>query len=295
MERDKRNNQGRLTEKKISRAKQEDVDNKTTGKADEDRSIQAEELLREPSGAEAYAQNADMERMERVDRVEKKLPEPDGMNAAGEREGSVYLQRSAETDQEVPAGGGHTEEEYFALPDDLRVELIDGVFYAMASPARIHQTVCIELVRQLADCVEEHDAPCFVYTAPSDVALGDDKKTIVQPDIYVHCDREKDVAPGPYRGAPDFVIEVLSPLNPEHDLWRKRDLYQRYGVREYWIVDPHGQSVYVFHFEKSGNSEDRGENPEKYSFDDNVPVGISDGACRVDFRRVCRKIRHFLE
>ena len=108
MERDKRNNQGRLTEKKISRAKQEDVDNKTTGKADEDRSIQAEELLREPSGAEAYAQNADMERMERVDRVEKKMPEPDGMNAAGEREGSVYLQRSAETDQEVPAGGGHT-------------------------------------------------------------------------------------------------------------------------------------------------------------------------------------------
>ena len=107
--------------------------------------------------------------------------------------------------------------------------------------------------------------------------------------------REKDVAPGPYRGAPDFVIEVLSPSNPEHDLWRKRDLYQRYGVREYWIVDPHGQSVYVFHFEKSGNSEDRGENPEKYSFDDNVPVGISDGACRVDFRRVCRKIRHFLE
>ena len=64
MGRDKRNNQGRLTEKKLSRAKQEDVDNKTTGKADEDRSNQAEELLREPSGAEAYAQNADMERME---------------------------------------------------------------------------------------------------------------------------------------------------------------------------------------------------------------------------------------
>ena len=81
MERDKRNNQGRLTEKKLSRAKQEDVDNKTTGKADEDRSIQAEELLREPSGAEAYAQNADMERMERVervDRVEKKLQSQTG-------------------------------------------------------------------------------------------------------------------------------------------------------------------------------------------------------------------------
>ena len=292
MERDKRDDQGRLTDKKSSGEKREAAENKSLGKADDDILAQKKGLLREPSGAEAYAQNADLEHTERMG---KKLPEPDGVNAASEREVSSYMQRIAETNQEVPPGGGHTEEEYFALPDDLRVELIDGVFYAMASPARIHQTVCIELVRQLADCVEEHDVPCFVYTAPSDVALGADKKTIVQPHIYVHCDREKDVAPGPYRGAPDFVIEVLSPSNPEHDLWRKRELYQRCGVREYWIVDAHGQNVYVFHFEKLSDSKDMGENSEKYSFEGNVPIGISDGMCSVDFRRVYRKIRHFLE
>ena len=202
----------------------------------------------------------------------------------------VDLEESVKQDPRIPTGVGHTEEEYLALPDDLRVELIDGVFYAMAAPARIHQTVALEIARQLMDCVEKNCKECFVYIAPSDVALGEDRKTVVQPDVYVHCDLEKDIKPGPYRGAPDFALEVLSPSNPENDLWRKRELYQRHGVREYWIVDPAGFTVYVFHFEKEGPKE---ETPEKYSFDREIPVGISDGNCKVDFRRVYRKIEHF--
>ena len=226
--------------------------------------IERRELVQDHSGAAEYLQKA----------------------------GQYYADQEEDIKQDprIPKGGGHTEEEYLALPDDLRVELIDGVFYAMAAPARIHQTVALEIARQLMDCVEKHCKECFVYIAPSDVALGEDRKTVVQPDVYVHCDQEKDIKPGPYRGAPDFALEVLSPSNPENDLWRKRELYCRHGVREYWIVDPRELTVYTFDFEKIDEGSDV---PEKYTFQDKVPARISDGTCRIDFRRVYDKIKHF--
>lgn len=228
--------------------------------------IENGELVQESSGAAEYLQNA--------------WPDYDEW-------------KTAEQDPRIPTGDGHTEEEYLALPDDLRVELIDGVFYQMAAPAMPHQTAALEIARQLWDCIEEHGKEeCFAYIAPSDVALGEDKKTVVQPDVYVHCHPERETLTGPYRGAPDFVIEVLSPSNPENDMWRKRDLYCRHGVREYWIVDPAGFTIYVFvfDFEKNGTGE---KTPQRYTFDTEVPVRISGGTCKVDFRKVYRKIEHF--
>ena len=239
-------------------------------------STPSDSLLQEPSAAKAYVEEAKKGHLKRKNREEP------------ERAGEVPFFR----DPRIPAGGGHTEEEYFALPDDLRVELIDGVFYAMASPLRLHQRVAFEIARQLADCIEDHDLPCFVYIAPSDVALGDDKKTIVQPDVYVHCDMEKDKGNGPFRGAPDFAVEVLSPSNPENDLWRKRELYKRHGIREYWIINPRNCKVYVFIFENCGQDDPA---PEEHTFDDHVPVHISKGKCEVNFPKIYQKIKHFLE
>ncbi len=191
-------------------------------------------------------------------------------------------------DPRIPAGGGHTEEVYFALPDDLRVELIDGVFYAMSSPSSTHQTVALEIARQLDECIEEHDSPCFVFIAPSDVALGNEKNTIVQPDVYVRCKGEKDTGTLQERRTPDLMIEILSPSNPENDLWRKRELYRRHDVREYWIINPLAERVYVFRYQDNPSLDAL---PDEYSFEDEVPVAISDGSCKVDFTKIHRKLQ----
>ena len=235
----------------------------------------AGEYVQEPSGAEAYIKKTG----ENTDRIERES-----------------RQQKKAFDSRIPEGGGHTKEEYFSLPDDLRVELIDGVFYAMASPSLCHQAAALEIAKQLDSCIEEQDVPSLAVIAPSDVILGEDGDTVVQPDVYILCEEEP--AQGfsaDRRGkVPDFMVEVLSPSNPENDLWRKRALYQRYGVREYWIVNPAGQKVFVFLFEKdekdrTGKTE--GDFPEEYSFDDDVPVMISNGVCKIDFRRVREKVR----
>ena len=139
-------------------------------------------------------------------------------------------------------GARHTYADYRRWPDDVRCELIAGEVYAMApAPSIRHQEMVLALVRQIADALE--GGPCRPFVAPVDVRLplageaNDDVDTVVQPDILVVCDRGKVDSAG-VRGAPDWIIEVLSPSTAGHDQVRKRDLYERHGVREYWTVHP---------------------------------------------------------
>ena len=130
-----------------------------------------------------------------------------------------------------------------------RIEIIDGEAFMMAAPSRIHQEICFEIGRQLGNYLE--GKPCKVYPAPFGVRLfeqdGDrpeDVDTMVEPDLSVVCDRSKLDKYG-CKGAPDMVIEVLSPSTQRHDQLVKLNLYQQAGVQEYWIVDPENRTVRV--------------------------------------------------
>jgi len=137
------------------------------------------------------------------------------------------------------------------LAEGERYELIYGKAYAMSTPNTRHQEVLIELVGQLYNY--SRDKPCKVYLGPLPVRLfykaDESDDTVVQPDIMVICDKNK-LGPEGCRGAPDLVIEILSPSNTAIEMKRKLNLYQEAGVREYWIIDPENKDITVYRFQE---------------------------------------------
>lgn len=148
----------------------------------------------------------------------------------------------------LPQEKSYTEEDYYNLPEDIRAELIDGQFYNMASPSRVHQELLIELSAAIFNYIKTKGGSCRVYPAPFAIKLFNDRTNIVEPDISVICDRNKLTDKG-CSGAPDWIIEIVSPSNPSHDYITKLSLYHDAGVREYWIVDPQNKKIYVYNME----------------------------------------------
>ncbi|MBR1813097.1 MAG: Uma2 family endonuclease [Lachnospiraceae bacterium] len=181
---------------------------------------------------------------------------------------------------------GKTIQDYLALPEGMRVELIDGEFYDMAAPTIIHQRLCHLLGSMFEEYIDTNHGTCIPFVSPVDVQLDCDNKTMVQPDVFVVCDQNK-LTKERVVGAPDLVVEILSPSTRYHDTVRKLLKYRKAGVREYWIVMPQQQRVLVYDFAKSDLS-------VEYSFADEVPVGIWDGACKVDFQKIYRKVAFLL-
>lgn len=161
-----------------------------------------------------------------------------------------------------------TLEQYEALPEDKRVEVFDGVIYDMASPSQEHQTLLTELLVTLRNYIKGKGGNCSVFPAPFDVKLSDNPLTIVQPDVMVICDKDK-LDGKRCNGAPDFIIEIVSPGNPTDDYIRKLYYYKNYGVREYWIVDPRRKTVTVNYFEGDIVN-------VQYTFDSIIKVNIYD-------------------
>lgn len=149
----------------------------------------------------------------------------------------------------IPQKQVYTEADYYALPEDVRAELIDGQIYYQAAPSRIHQKILSEVHTVINNYIKSKGGSCEVYPAPFAVKLHEDRKTIVEPDLSVICDREKLTDKG-CTGAPDWIIEIISPSNSSHDYIRKLNLYADAGVREYWIVDPAKESIFVYYLEK---------------------------------------------
>ncbi len=179
--------------------------------------------------------------------------------------------------------GEYTLEDYYAIPDDHRVELIDGVFYEMEAPTSIHQIIQNQLSFHLNSYITEKKGACVVLPAPLDVQLDQDEKTMLQPDIVVVCDREKITRPCIY-GAPDLVIEILSPSTRRKDMFLKNKKYAFAGVREYWLLDPDWKQITVYDYQTEAP-------PAVYSFEDQIPVGIFGGDCQIDFKEIYEYIK----
>lgn len=152
-----------------------------------------------------------------------------------------------------------------ALPEGVRAELIDGKMYMMATPTLTHQDILGWLNMRIRLRITEKGGPCRVLPAPFAVYIKDDELNYVEPDITVICDKDKLDEKGCH-GAPDWVIEIVSPSSKTMDYFRKCSLYEAAGVREYWIIDPKEKCVMVNDF-VHGTS-------KQYPFSERVKAGI---------------------
>ncbi|MGN1414093.1 MAG: Uma2 family endonuclease [Anaerovoracaceae bacterium] len=179
--------------------------------------------------------------------------------------------------------GEYTLEDYYALPDDQKAELIDGVLYDMATPTVAHQMIIGHLYNCISGHIISKKGRCLPLFAPVGVQLDCDDKTMVEPDVVIVCDRTKVINRCIY-GAPDFIAEVLSPSTKRKDMFLKLNKYLNAGVREYWMIDPMKKAVLVYDFEHENY-------PQLYGFDASVPVSVLDGECIIDFSAMYEYIR----
>lgn len=170
----------------------------------------------------------------------------------------------------------YTLEDIYALPDGTRAELIDGQIFYMAPPTRKHQRLVVELSSIINYYIKEKGGDCEVDIAPFAVFLNEDDRNYVEPDISVICDRNKLDDRG-CNGAPDWIIEVVSPSSIRMDYYTKLFKYSSAKVREYWIVDPAKNLILVYDFE-NGDS-------RQYTFADTVEASIYD-ELKIDFSQM---------
>jgi Uma2 family endonuclease len=182
--------------------------------------------------------------------------------------------------------GEFTVEDYLTLPDDLRVELIDGYFFEMSAPLTPHQIIARDITLQLTNYIKANKGKCVPLMAPCDVQLDSDDKTMVQPDVLIVCDRSK-ITKERIIGAPDFIVEVLSESTKKKDMTIKLNKYSDAGVKEYWVVDPDKQKIIVYKLEDDFDA-------TIYGFNDEVPVALYDGKCKVDFKPILEDISFLL-
>ena len=172
-------------------------------------------------------------------------------------------------------------EQYENLPENSQIEVFDGIIYNMASPSEDHQTISMELSTTINTYIRSKKGGCKIFHAPFDVILSNDPLTVVQPDIMVVCDKDK-LDGKRCNGAPDFIIEIVSPGNPADDYIRKLYYYQNAGVKEYWIVDPRRKTVTVNYFKKNLLN-------IQYSFDSIIKVNIYEDLY-IDFSEISSRL-----
>ncbi len=159
----------------------------------------------------------------------------------------------------------YTVDDIYALPEGERAELIDGQIYYMAPPSTRHQRIVSKLNQKIANYIDVHGGDCEVFPSPFAVFLNNDDINYVEPDISVICDPSKLDDKGCH-GAPDWIIEIVSPSSKQIDYLIKLFKYRNAGVKEYWIVDAEKNRITVYNFVY--------DTIEEYSFGEDIPVGI---------------------
>lgn len=160
----------------------------------------------------------------------------------------------------------YTTEDIYALPEGERAELIDGTIYDMAPPSTRHQIIVGELYATIRNFIKTHGGNCKPFISPFAVFLNEDSKNYLEPDISVICSLEKIDDKGCH-GAPDWIIEVVSPGTQARDYGIKLFKYRTAGVREYWIVNPMNKTVTVYDLENDTGT-------GQYSFEESIQVNI---------------------
>lgn len=180
----------------------------------------------------------------------------------------------------------YTYYDYLNFPNDEFVEIIDGKIFAMSpAPSRIHQELIMEISAELRNYIKYNKGQCKVYPAPFDVVLinenenENDSKNIVQPDISVICDKNKLNDKGCF-GSPDMIVKIVSKFNPGNDYVKKLYLYEKYKVKEYWIVNPMKKNILVYTLTESGYNQ-----PDLYTFNDKIKVNIFNNL-EIDFNGI---------
>lgn len=176
--------------------------------------------------------------------------------------------------------GEYTAEDLENWPDDRRIELIDGRIYNFAAVKASHEIIAAEILTDLKIYTRENKRNCLVLGSQAGVKIDNNNKTVLLPDITILCDHKKIHRDDEnIWGAPDLVMEVLSPSTRRKDMTLKLHKYASRGVREYWIIDPDKKQIIVYDFA-------HGDQVSFYSFHDKVPVGIWDGECEIDFSQI---------
>ena len=215
--------------------------------------------------------------------LERVLAEPVGMRPDSYGTGKSDRLLSHETPADYKytnekSQGEYTVSDYYALPGEKRMELIDGIFYDQASPLLVHQDIAGVVYHQMIDYFMRHKGSCKPFIAPIDVELGADHRTMVQPDVFIVCDPSKLRKWGIY-GAPDFILEILSPATRRKDMSVKLSKYIASGVREYWMLDIENRRLIIYELDEQADV-------RILPLQGQAGISIYDGALKIDLDQI---------
>lgn len=199
------------------------------------------------------------------------------------RPGCVQERAAAYNGKPVKRQGEYTIEDYYAWPKEERIELIDGVVYVMDAPGFVHQRLIGRFFSRLDSYIEKKGGDCIPLASPLDVRLDCDDKTMVQPDVIILCDRDKIKRWG-IMGAPDFLLEVLSPSTRRKDCIKKLQKYSDAGVREYWIIDPKKRVLVTYDFTQD-------DLPSLYPLTGTAGLALYGGELQIDLDEIAALIQ----